>query len=313
MRAMPAARHALRSPSRRAVVRALAGLAPLVAFARLSAAGMELRILTSASNDATTQIVTALTHRFPNAQAADDVRVLAARGGPAIYLAIGPAALQAALSADLSGPLVSAFVSSEAYLRLTASAAPQRGRPLTGVFAEAAPSAQMQLIRRLYRRKVVVGVLLSPSTQHLRPLIERAAGDADLTVACVVVEPGTSPVRALASLTSASVLLAVPDPELYNAEVARAILESTYRRRQGVIGFSKAMVSAGTLGAAYASIEDVVAQLGDMVDALMAGRTVDAQYPMYWRVAINESVARSLDVIVDASARNLGNPSEKGP
>jgi ABC-type uncharacterized transport system substrate-binding protein len=294
-------------------VRALAGLAPLVAFARLSAAGMDLRILTSASNDATAQIVTALTHRFPNAQASDDVHALTARGGPAIYLAIGPAALQAALGADLSGPLVSAFVSSEAYQRLTAAAAPLRGRPLTGVFAEAAPSAQMQLIRRLYRRKVVVGVLLSPSTKHLKPLIERAAGDADLTAACVVVEPGTSPVRALASLTSASVLLAVPDPELYNAEVARAILESTYRRRQGVIGFSKAMVSAGTLGAAYASIEDVVAQLGDMVDALMAGRTVDAQYPQYWRVAINESVARSLDVIVDASARSLGNPSEKTP
>jgi len=203
--------------------------------------------------------------------------------------------------------VVSAFVSSEAYQRLTAAAPTQRGRALTGVFAEAAPAAQMQLIRRLYRRKVVVGVLLSPSTKHLKPLIERAANDAELSAACVVVEPGTSPVRALSALTSASVLLAVPDPELYNAEVARAILESTYRRRQGVIGFSKAMVSAGTLGAAYASIEDVVAQLGDIVDALMAGRTVDAQYPQYWRVAINESVARSLDVIVDASARGLGN------
>jgi putative ABC transport system substrate-binding protein len=294
-------------PSRRAVLRALAALMPLLAGMRAPAAAMELRIVTSASNDATAQIVAALSRRFPNAQASEDVRAFAARGGPAIYLAIGPAALQAALGADLAGPLVSAFVSSEAYQRLTAAVPMQRGRLLTGVFAEAAPAAQMQLIRRLYRRKVVVGVLLSPSTKHLKPLIERAAAEAELMAACVVVEPGTSPVRALSALTSASVLLAVPDPELYNAEVARAILESTYRRRQGVIGFSKAMVSAGTLGAAYATIEDVVAQLGDIVDALMAGRTVDAQYPQYWRVAINESVARSLDVIVDASARGLGN------
>jgi ABC-type uncharacterized transport system substrate-binding protein len=306
---MPA--HALPSrtpaPSRRAVLRALGALAPLLAGGRALAGGVELRIVTSSSNDATAQIVAALVKRFPNAQATDDVRSVAARGGQAIYLAIGPAALQAALGADLSGPIVSAFVSSEAYQRLVAAAPAQRGHPLTGVFAEAAPAAQMQLIRRLYRRKVVVGVLLSPATKHLKPLIERAALEADLTAACVVVEPGTSPVRALSALTSASVLLAVPDPELYNAEVARAILESTYRRRQGVIGFSKAMVSAGTLGAAYATIEDVVAQLGDVVDALMAGRTVDAQYPLYWRVAINESVARSLDVVVDASARSLGN------
>jgi len=299
--------HAPSSASRRALLRALAGLVPLLAGARARAAAMELRIVTSAANDATAQIVAALSRRFPNAQASEDVRTFAARGGQAIYLAIGPAALQAALGAELSGPLVSAFVSSEAYQRLTAAAPTLRGRSLTGVFAEAAPAAQMQLIRRLYRRKVVVGVLLSPSTKHLKPLIERAASEAELTASCVVVDPGTSPVRALAALTSASVLLAVPDPELYNAEVARAILESTYRRRQGVIGFSKAMVSAGTLGAAYASIDDVVAQLGDVVDALMAGRTVDAQYPQYWRVAINESVARSLDVIVDASARSLGN------
>jgi hypothetical protein len=103
------------------------------------------------------------------------------------------------------------------------------------------------------------------------------------------------------------VLLAVPDPELYNAQVARALLESTYRRRQGVIGFSKAMVSAGTLGAAYASIEDVVAHLDEVVEALFAGRAIESQYPQYWRVAINDSVARSLDLIVDASARSLGN------
>ena len=299
--------HAPPSPARRAVLRALAGLAALAACERVRAGSMELRILTSASNDASTQIVSALTRRFPGAQASSDVRGLSARAGPGIYLAIGPAALQTALASELAGPLVSAFVSSETYLRLTSGTPPQHGRPLTGVFAEAAPAAQMQLIRRLYRRKVIVGVLLSPATRHVKALIERAAAEADLTAACVVVESGTSPVRALAALTSASVLLAVPDPDLYNAEVARAILESTYRRRQGVIGFSKAMVSAGTLGAAYASIDDIVAQLGDIVDTLMAGHSVEAQYPLYWRVAINETVARSLDVVVDASARGLGN------
>ena len=63
------------------------------------------------------------------------------------------------LTLTLAGPLISSFVSSAAYVRLIA-AAPRRAKPVTAVFAEAAPSAQMQLIRRLYRRKVVVGVLL---------------------------------------------------------------------------------------------------------------------------------------------------------
>lgn len=297
----------LRSPERRAVLQALAGLAAFAGAGGASAAAAELRVVATGMGEATGQIVAALTRRFPGAQVSEDLKALVARGGPAVYLAIGPAALEAALAADVAGPLVSAFVSSAAYLRLIA-AAPKRSRPVTAVFAEASPIAQMQLIRRLYRRKVVVGVLLSAATRNLQPQIEKAASAAELAVSFEVVEAGASPVRALSALTSASVLLAVPDPELYNAQVARAVLESTYRRRQGVIGFSKAMVGAGTLAAAYATIDDVVAQLGDMLDAMLAGQAAaEPQYPLYWRVAINDSVARSLDVVIDPAVRGLGN------
>jgi putative tryptophan/tyrosine transport system substrate-binding protein len=292
---------------RRVAMRWLGGAAWASAGGPAWGGSAELRILVGSATDGTGPVVAALKQRFPGAQTSDDVQVLASRGGAAVYLAVGPAALQAALKADVAGPLVSAFVSSEAYARLVAAMPAKRSQATTAIFAEASPTSQMQLIRRLYRRKVLVGVLLSPSTRHLRPLIERAAAAADLAVSFEQVEAGGNPVRALAALTSASVLLAVPDPELYNAQVARAVLESTYRRRQGVIGFSRAMVSAGTLGAAYATVDDVAAQLAGMVEALMAGQVVDPQYPLYWRVAINDSVARSLDVTVDASVRDLGN------
>lgn len=296
-----------RSVGRRAALRALAAFgASMAAGSARAAAGVELRVLVAASGDAALPINTALMRRFPAAQISDDLKALTARAGPAMYLAVGPGALEAALNADVAGPLVSAFVSSAAYLRLIA-AAPRRTRQVTAVFAEAAPAAQMQLIRRLYRRKVVVGVLLSAATRHLQPQIERAANAAELAVSFELVEPGASPVRALSALTSATVLLAVPDPDLYNAQVARAVLESSYRRRQGVIGFSKAMVGAGTLAAAYATIDDVVAQLGDVVDAVASGAAaIEPQYPVYWRVAVNDNVARSLDMVVDPAVRGLG-------
>ena len=44
-----------------------------------------------------------------------------------------------------------------------------------------------------------------------------------------------------------------------------------------------------------------------MLESAAAGRLLDAQYPRYWRVAVNESVARSLNVIVDDTVRKLGN------
>jgi ABC-type uncharacterized transport system substrate-binding protein len=295
-----------RSCGRRSVLCSCLALATWCAPARLHAASAELRILTQPPHDASHPIVEALRRRFPSALVSDDARSQSAPGRSVVHLAVGPAALQAALEAELAGPLISAFVSSQAFQRMTAAAAPRRGRPVTAVYAEVAPAAQMQLIRQLYRRRVTVGVLLSPSTRALQPLIERAAQAADLGVAFEMVEPGANPVRSLAALSAASVLLTLPDPELYNPQATRAVLESTYRRRQGVIGFSRAMVGIGTLAAAYTTIDDVVAQLDTMVEAIAAGQPVDPQYPLYWRVAVHDSVARSLDVIVDASVRSLG-------
>ena len=134
---------------------------------------------------------------------------------------------ETALNSEVPGTIVSAFVSSIAYQRLRTAATVVHSRPVTATYAEASPAAQMQLIRHLYRHRVMVGVLLGPTSRGLQPLIERAAAAADLGVSCVEVRTGDNPVRSLAALTSASVLLAVPDPDLYNAQVARAILDAT--------------------------------------------------------------------------------------
>jgi ABC-type uncharacterized transport system substrate-binding protein len=79
-----------------------------------------------------------------------------------------------------------------------------------------------------------------------------------------------------------------------------------------MIGFSTSMVAAGTLAAAYSSVDDTVAQLGEVIDMLQSGRVPEPQYPKYWRVAINESVARSLNVVINDAARGMGNRPREG-
>jgi hypothetical protein len=89
-------------------------------------------------------------------------------------------------------------------------------------------------------------------------------------------------------------------------------LLSTYRRGQPMIGFSTSMVAAGTLAAAYTGVDDTIAHLGEVVDSLQSGRMPEPQYPKYWRVAINESVARSLNVVISDAARGMGNRPRGG-
>lgn len=293
-------------PGRRTVLRAAFGAGAGLLAGSPFAAEYELRVVTAGDDGATQRILEALARRLPEFHSGKDVRGLARRRGPAVYLALGPAALQAALEADLEGPLLSLFASSEAWARVLAGSPRPPRTPVSAIHAEASPHSQMTLIRTLYSRRVGVGVLLTAGTAAQEAALRRAARGVDLDIDVQFVEPGENVVRALTRVAASTVLLAVPDRDLYTVDNVRSVLESTYRRGQGVIGFSASLVNAGTLAAAYSTIDDTVAQAAEVTSAMAAGRTPDPQYPKYWRVAINDSVARSLNLVVADAARRLG-------
>lgn len=258
---------------------------------------------------ATADIVAALQRRYPSLQASTDLRALTGRRGLGVYVALGPSALAAALGSDAARPLISTFVSGQTFTRLTEpDDRAGRLKGVTAIFAEASPAHQMQLIRAVYSRRVTVGVFLSASTQRLRETLNQAARAARLDIEIRVLNPSDNVVRALSTMTGVNALLTLPDRDLYTPDTVRLILESTYRRGQGVIGFSSDMVAAGALAAAYSNIDDTVAQVGDVAEALAQGKSVEPQHPVFWRVAINESVARSLNIVLDPAVRLPGNP-----
>lgn len=279
-----------------------------LALRTASSATAEIRVVSSGSDEGTKRILDVVERRLPSAVTGTDIRTLTQRRGTAVYLPLGPAALQATLDSEVSGAsILSLFVSAEAYSR-TLGALQRRARSqCTAIFAEASPASQMQLIRALFARRVSVGVLLSDATSRQEAMIRRAAGSAGLDVDIQLVESGENVLRALTRVSSAAVLLTLPDPELYTPETLRGILESTYRRNQPVIGFSASLVSAGTLAAAYSSIDDTIAHAAEVITSMAGGRIPDAQHPLYWRVAVNQNVARSLNVVVGDAVRTLGN------
>jgi putative tryptophan/tyrosine transport system substrate-binding protein len=119
-------------------------------------------------------------------------------------------------------------------------------------------------------------------------------------------DPAIGMTRNLLRLAAADALLIYPDGDIFNPASLRELLESTYRRRQPVFGFSEALVEAGTLASAFANADDLAAHLVELVGALAEGRLPPPQYPRYWRVAINDNVARSLDIVIDGFTRSMG-------
>lgn len=123
-----------------------------------------------------------------------------------------------------------------------------------------------------------------------------------LQLAVETVTGGSNPIHPLTRLTDrAEVLLALPDPDVFNRNSVQAILLTTYRNRIPIIGFSRAYVRAGALAAVYSSAEQIGIQAGEwLAELARTGRWQLGQprYPMYYSVAVNAQVAQSLGIVI---------------
>ncbi|MDB5961210.1 MAG: hypothetical protein JWP59_2504 [Massilia sp.] len=216
-----------------------------------------------------------------------------------VYIAIGPAALRDCASRNDDSVVISAFTSSQV---VQAVAAANPGSAITAVYAEPAPADQLRLIELLYRRPVKVVLIAGFETAHLKPLLR--APYPGLVVEAMAA--GEDINRVLNRIASADVLLAMPDSGVYNTDTIRNILLSTYRHKQGVVGFSADMVKAGALATTYSEVEDIDAQVAEMAYAFATSGDLPApQFPRYFSTIVNDGVARSLDLDVSAAARGF--------
>lgn len=301
----------------RAVVAALAlGLAPSIGAAQTetprvdeskdgASTGFRSQIITGDDSEVTRRIAEDLYKRLLPTFAA--FRTELAQRHRMLYVAIGPTALRDAISRRCDCVVISAFTSSQVWRSLTDKLPLSRVARYTAVYAEPAPTDQLRLAALLYGRPARVGAILGRDTAFLRPALE-----SDVDVQSFV--PGDDINHTLNRMTRAEVLLALPDGDVYNPENVRNILLSTYRRKQGVIGFSADMVKVGALATTYSEIEDINTQVAEIAANYVAtGELAPPQFPHYFRTVVNEGVARSLDLRVTNEARSFSRLPARPP
>lgn len=233
-----------------------------------------------------------------------------------LYVAIGPAALRDVTARRCDCVVISAYTSSQVFHEIVGALPPAAAREVTAVYAEPAPSDQLRLAELLYRRPVRVAAILGASTAFLKPAL---AADRMVVVDAGEQAPdagreGGGINRVLKQIGQTDVLLALPDSAVYNTENIRNILLSTYRHKQGVIGFSADMVKAGALATTYSDVEDINAQVAELAAGYIdGGELAPPRFPHYFRTVVNEGVARSLDIDVSEAARRFARRPPKAP
>jgi hypothetical protein len=287
----------MRNPGKRVATLALAvALAGAACVARAEQVkGFRFQIVTGDDSAITRRIVDDLYKRLVPTFAVFSTELAQKRR--MLYVAIGPTALREVAARRCDCVIISAFTSSQVWHAILEQAAPSRAASMTAVYADPAPADQLRLVSLLYGRPVRVAAIVGASTLFLKPVLAGPVEVQDMA-------PGDDINRVLNRIGQTEVLLALPDGEVYNPENIRNILLSTYRHKQAVIGFSADMVKAGALATTYSEIEDVNAQVAEAAASFVAsGQLPPPQFPHYFRTIVNEGVARSLDVVVDDSAR----------
>jgi len=264
------------------------------AGASAHAQGYRFQIVTGDDGSATRRIADDLYKRLVPTFAG--FRTELAQRRRLVLVAIGPTALRDAAMRPCDCVVISAFTSSQVWRQVMAQVPPARAASMTAIYAEPAPADQLQLISLLYHRPARVAAIVA-DPRFFAPVLN---GAADL----YPFAEGDDINRLLNRIAQTEVLLALPDGAVFNAENIRNILLSTYRHKQAVIGFSSDMVRAGALASTYSDIEDIDVQVAETVARFVATGVLPApQFPRYFRTVVNDGVARSLDVHVDAAAR----------
>lgn len=222
---------------------------------------------------------------------------------PQWIVAVGAAAqhgMQELFAGDATPPaLLALLVPRQAFERM-ANPARLRAGALSAVFLDQPPGRQLELIRLALPAVNRVGILVGAESKSQSAALEKAARERDLQLTVSAVgQDGLFP--ALQSLLgNAEVLLALPDPAIFNSQTAANILTAAYRRQVPLFGFSPAYVKAGALLALYSTPAQVGARGGELLGQALSGKSLPSpQWPREFTVSVNRDVARSLGLALD--------------
>lgn len=219
--------------------------------------------------------------------------------------------------ADRGGktPVLAVLVTENWYRDGGRSLLTQGGRSAGVIVLEQPFPRQFQLINRVFPDAKKVGVVVGQDNVRQLAELEKAASVQQLTLVSAVAESEPRLVATLGQvLSEADLLLAIPDPDFLNRNTVQSVLMTTYRYRDPVIGYSKALSRAGALVSVYSSPKQIGRQAGEIaVAAINGGKLNGLQWPKYFSISVNTHVARSLGVNLpsgDDLSRELGGEND---
>ena len=223
-----------------------------------------------------------------------------------LIVAVGSRATTALASIAAPAPVLATLLPRASFEQAVAT---RHGtRPFSAIYLDQPPDRQLNLLRLALPDRRRIAVLTGPGSRALAAPLAVAAHERGQTLLNQYVTGEALLYTALLrGLVNADLLLALPDPSIYNAHTFSHILLTAYRYKVPVIGYSPASVRAGALMAMYSSTAQIGAQAADIARDVLAGRPLPPPgYPKEYSITINTYVAQSLNLRLEAESSLLG-------
>ncbi|OYW37185.1 MAG: hypothetical protein B7Z35_10560 [Hydrogenophilales bacterium 12-61-10] len=224
-------------------------------------------------------------------------------------LAVAVGVLAADALADLPNapPILAVLVPRAWYLKTGRSQLTDNGNRLaSAIYIDQPIERQAALIRLAFPSARRVGVLLSANQSGLLGELQAAMDKQGLVLTNAILAKDEQLITPLENvLSEADLLLALPDPVVFNRNTAQSILLTSYRYRDPVFGYSRSLTRAGALLSLHSSPAEIGRQTAEWISNALLGsmtRLPAPAYPAYFSISINEQVARSLGFTLQPEA-----------
>jgi putative ABC transport system substrate-binding protein len=222
---------------------------------------------------------------------------------PSLIVAIGSRAVTAAREATPAAPVVYAMLLDPAGIGLPAPGAARASDAgnITGVTMDVPPGRQFELVRDLAPSARRIGVMYDPALSG--DAVRRASAAADRMGLALVLQTVRTEGDALAAARllapRVDALWALPDPTVWTAANARALILFSLRARKPLFAGSEGYVRRGAIAAVAADPEAVGRRAGELAIGILRGTApamLRPEPPPRVLVFVNEATARHLGI-----------------
>ncbi len=195
-----------------------------------------------------------------------------------------------------NSPVLYTLIPSHSYPTIRKSSS---SKNISAIYIDQPIRRQLQLIKSALPSKDKVGVLLGSYSGVGKNKLQKIIQDMGLKPTIINTTSNNLGSNLEEIYSKVDVLLAQPDPSVYNKKTVMTVLLSSYRHNIPVFGYSAAFVRSGATAAIYSSPKDIGWQIGEEIINFLASnnrKLSTPAYPKYFSVDTNKRVIRSLNI-----------------